>query len=271
MDDEALRFLDFHGSRCAICGSNDSDLVVDHDHWSGLVRGFLCNGCNRIEGSWRADLLPLFTRYRRRHPAAIADYFETYKATSAHQIALSFSRRERQHRLRRVATREALTRTVSKISEHLHTSTLACTPEHRHEWRMAKCMAKILRTCTDNAGADDGVNVTLPEEICSRLYDLMTVLEDAAERALGQHSVNAVEEEVMSLAAEAASWVPPWERPGYVSRHEAVHEVAGDLDDRRVDADSTAGHIDQIRDLRDLAQSGRRLCWRISYVATPQV
>ena len=31
---------------CAICGTDDSGLVVDHDHESGKVRGLLCNRCN---------------------------------------------------------------------------------------------------------------------------------------------------------------------------------------------------------------------------------
>ena len=31
---------------CAICGKKDRNLVVDHNHTTGKVRGLLCNPCN---------------------------------------------------------------------------------------------------------------------------------------------------------------------------------------------------------------------------------
>lgn len=37
-----------HG-RCAACGIRDN-LVLDHDHVTGLERGYLCRRCNRLEG-----------------------------------------------------------------------------------------------------------------------------------------------------------------------------------------------------------------------------
>lgn len=59
----------WQNGRCAICG-RASDLVCDHDHSTGLVRGWLCRSCNTTEGTnHQPDTI--FTRYRERPPAAI--------------------------------------------------------------------------------------------------------------------------------------------------------------------------------------------------------
>lgn len=55
--------------RCAICG-RIRDLVCDHDHATGLVRGWLCTSCNTTEGT-NHEPDTIFARYRERHPAAI--------------------------------------------------------------------------------------------------------------------------------------------------------------------------------------------------------
>lgn len=56
--------------RCAMCQVSDSffdaNLVKDHDHGTGKVRGLLCRGCNSAEPhsdspafvAWRAGLTP---------------------------------------------------------------------------------------------------------------------------------------------------------------------------------------------------------------------
>lgn len=55
--------------RCAICGKV-RDLVCDHDHATGLVRGWLCQSCNAREGA-NEDPDTIFARYRERPPSAI--------------------------------------------------------------------------------------------------------------------------------------------------------------------------------------------------------
>jgi len=40
----------WQAGRCAICGETGRRLVCDHDHQTGLVRGWLCVSCNTREG-----------------------------------------------------------------------------------------------------------------------------------------------------------------------------------------------------------------------------
>ena len=35
---------------CGICGRDGDRLTLDHDHFSGLIRGLLCRRCNYREG-----------------------------------------------------------------------------------------------------------------------------------------------------------------------------------------------------------------------------
>ena len=39
---------------CAVCGTSDSKMCIDHDHVTGKVRGRLCNECNLMIG-WSGD------------------------------------------------------------------------------------------------------------------------------------------------------------------------------------------------------------------------
>ena len=48
-DHEAM--LEAQGGRCAVCGQ-DKDLVVDHNHKTGKVRGLLCRTCNFVIGMY---------------------------------------------------------------------------------------------------------------------------------------------------------------------------------------------------------------------------
>lgn len=71
-DATALRFLqDWQASRCALCGIHGQPLVCDHDHESGLVRGYLCRSCNVAEGQVGENADGKIGRYQRRSPAVL--------------------------------------------------------------------------------------------------------------------------------------------------------------------------------------------------------
>jgi hypothetical protein len=93
-----LRYAAFHDGRCAVCGKRPEVLVVDHCHWSGLVRGYLCHGCNNKEGADMRGDRPLFAMYRRRHPSVILEYFESYKAGGNSQVLIAAQRVEERRR-----------------------------------------------------------------------------------------------------------------------------------------------------------------------------
>ncbi|MEU7972177.1 endonuclease domain-containing protein [Micromonospora sp. NPDC049089] len=55
--------------RCAVCGGGRSgELVLDHDHVTALVRGWLCRGCNVSEAHSDGGN---FAKYRDRPPAVM--------------------------------------------------------------------------------------------------------------------------------------------------------------------------------------------------------
>jgi hypothetical protein len=71
--DDDLRWfmmMNWHEDRCAACGQtrNPKRLRVDHDHYSGWIRGLLCPSCNQYESFGNT---PLFDRYRERPPAVM--------------------------------------------------------------------------------------------------------------------------------------------------------------------------------------------------------
>ena len=56
----------WQGRRCGACGDS-RDLVTDHCHDTGLVRGFLCRSCNTLEPQGG----PRWRRWRLRPPSVI--------------------------------------------------------------------------------------------------------------------------------------------------------------------------------------------------------
>jgi len=71
-EDRCRALLDWwQQGRCAICGRPDPYLVDDHDHATGLTRGYLCTSCNTREGMTKGDTEGPFARYRDRPPVVI--------------------------------------------------------------------------------------------------------------------------------------------------------------------------------------------------------
>jgi hypothetical protein len=90
--DGAATLAQWQDGRCAICGKV-RELVCDHDHETGLVRGWLCNSCNAREGTNRAPDT-IFARYRERPPAAILGVEARYLNPVTGEYAVPRPRRE---------------------------------------------------------------------------------------------------------------------------------------------------------------------------------
>jgi hypothetical protein len=102
-----LVLADWQRWRCAICartpfarGPNAAarrarQLVIDHDHVSGLIRGILCAGCNHAEGR-SSTKAPRYVGYRNRPPAAIlgmqVPYFSTFQSSTSRDLVERFRR-----------------------------------------------------------------------------------------------------------------------------------------------------------------------------------
>lgn len=69
--------------RCAMCAAA-KPLVEDHDHQTGLTRGWLCRSCNTLEGKRRGLV---FSLYRWRHPTSILGLTVPYIDPRTNEVA----------------------------------------------------------------------------------------------------------------------------------------------------------------------------------------
>lgn len=73
-EEDHAALVERHQGRCAICGA-EKPLHIDHDHATGIVRGLLCEHCNRGLGMFQDTprLLESAAAYiRRAQPPAEA-------------------------------------------------------------------------------------------------------------------------------------------------------------------------------------------------------
>lgn len=93
-DDAKVRWilmLEWADDRCAVCGRQYTvtqfrkyGLVEDHDHDTGLFRGYLCRSCNTGEASGG----DIFEMYRERTPAIIFNIKRPYSNLSMWRLSV---------------------------------------------------------------------------------------------------------------------------------------------------------------------------------------
>lgn len=82
------RLKSWQRGRCAMCGFKETDLVEDHCHVTGLVRGWLCRSCNVQEGVSDA---PRFVRWRAGwNPCSLLGIEQEYHSTVTGRLVLNW-------------------------------------------------------------------------------------------------------------------------------------------------------------------------------------
>lgn len=85
ISDEDLIYLKESIKECVICGSEEN-LVVDHDHTTGQIRGILCSHCNRGLGHFRDD--PELLEFARMYILASNDSPEWDKYSESVELLI---------------------------------------------------------------------------------------------------------------------------------------------------------------------------------------
>ena len=83
--------LDWQEGRCAMCGFDNEQLVKDHCHESGLIRGLLCTGCNLDEARMNSLRWQI---YRKFPPTMFVNVKVFYNDQSSFWKQSDFSKEE---------------------------------------------------------------------------------------------------------------------------------------------------------------------------------
>lgn len=82
--DDGTALGEWQDDRCGICGKGRGSLL-DHDHRTGLSRGWLCRRCNGGEG-FADDPTDVFARWRARPAAAVLGVSFRYSGRGPAQV-----------------------------------------------------------------------------------------------------------------------------------------------------------------------------------------
>ncbi len=79
--DEWRRLLRHQYGSCALCGKESRSLELDHDHRTMLIRGLLCNDCNRSLDRYEKQrrIFQHFEKYLLDPPVKALGIVATYK------------------------------------------------------------------------------------------------------------------------------------------------------------------------------------------------
>lgn len=84
ISDALLKSIKEDIKECVICGDMN-DLVVDHDHVTGNVRGMLCNHCNRGLGHFRDSPMLLEFAAQYLYASVDAPEWDAYRQQYEHK------------------------------------------------------------------------------------------------------------------------------------------------------------------------------------------
>jgi hypothetical protein len=156
VSDPLQKLREYQDGKCAVCEER-KELLVDHDHDTGWVRGLLCNRCNTTEGQkdW-----PWLRAYRENPPAKRIGLKVRYSAHQAQGLREHFQRKREDPAtpktlIKRTAARETL-RCEGGACEVWGCRSIAyrlglCTSHYEDAWRHPQHPAASVVMCVQKA------------------------------------------------------------------------------------------------------------------------
>jgi hypothetical protein len=88
---EYRRIAREQGQKCAICGTKRRQLLVDHCHSSGRIRGLLCHACNQGLGNFKDNIAWLLKaiKFIVGSPRSESKSEDSQQPSAAEELALN--------------------------------------------------------------------------------------------------------------------------------------------------------------------------------------